>query len=168
MPGDKSEAGSCGGGISGRGWETLSETILDGLPVAFPPVRRRMEPKPFKTIRLCPEAAACSFRCTIPRKSQEVIKWKRSENEEVLVPLPWDGAAMPWLGSVSPECPRCSKARLIYSSELEHSCQVFASGTAPPEDFLTSWVKWHTCGAAVVLSGTAKCGVISHRYVCPV
>jgi len=38
-----------------------------------------------KAVWFRPEAAACSFRCTVPRKSQEVIKWKRSENEEVLV-----------------------------------------------------------------------------------
>lgn len=56
MPGHKSEAAvvdrSAGGfraaPHSGDGWlwATLSEAILDGLPVAFPPVRRRMELNP--------------------------------------------------------------------------------------------------------------------------
>lgn len=56
MPGHKSEAVvldlSAGGFQAaphqedGKLWATLSEAILDGLPVAFPPVRRRMELNP--------------------------------------------------------------------------------------------------------------------------
>lgn len=73
-----------------------------------------------KVIRLCPEAAGCSFRCMVPRKSQEVIKWKRSENEEVLVrSLALLGMEPQCPGrAVSRECPRRSGAHLIYSSEL--------------------------------------------------
>lgn len=56
----------------------------------------------------------------VPRKSQEVIKWKRSENEEVLVrSLALLGMEPQCPGrAVSRECPRRSGAHLIYSSEL--------------------------------------------------
>lgn len=158
MPSNKSEAQSCRGGISGsaapKRWATpLQNHPGWGCPWLFPPVRGG------EWIWLCPEAAACSFRCTIPRKSQEVIKWKRSENEEVLVPQPlaaWDGAAMPWLGCVPGVSPLLQGIPDLFQGAGSASAKCLQVGLVPRR-FLTSWVKWHMCRVAVVVSGTAKC-----------
>lgn len=70
--------------------------------------------------------------------------------------------------AVSRGCPRCSKACLIYSSELGAAPAKCLQERLVPRRFLTSWVKWPVCRVAVVVSRTAKCGVRSHRCVFPV
>lgn len=114
---------------------------------------KRMEPEALKPLGYDARPEVPSD-AGFQEKSQEVIKWKRSEKEEVLVPQPFrclgwsrDGCLCP--GQAVAASPGVSPPNtpLIYSSEPGvHLPSGLLVGPVPWR-FLTSWVKWDTSPA---------------------